>query len=152
MFSAHTKTSSFLTCRVYTYMSNHTTCAICGAGSANHSGANKITPSLWWGSCCSVFGFPCCFFYTVLCILIVFTVEPWPFVVCNFVLMFPVDSFLVHNHTNIWICILLKGDLKLVFLNHINSKLFNMSCLCDLITIFLQLDGTDVRNKTMVKP
>ena len=42
-----------------------TTGATCGAGSVYFSGALKIIPSFWWGSCCLVFSFLCCVFCTI---------------------------------------------------------------------------------------
>ena len=52
-------------------MSN-TTGATCGAGSAYPSGAPEITPSLWWGSCCLLFGFLCCVVCTIVCLFVFF--------------------------------------------------------------------------------
>ena len=52
-------------------MSN-TTGATYGAGSVYPSGPPEITPKFWWGSCCSVFSFLCCFLCTIIFLFVFF--------------------------------------------------------------------------------
>ena len=58
--------SSFM---IYHRVSNKTsmTGATSGAGNANSSGAPEFTPGFKWGSCCSIFSFPCCVLHFAVC-------------------------------------------------------------------------------------
>ena len=38
------------------------------------SGAHKFTPSVWWGSCCSIFSFLCSVLYFIVCPFVLFVV------------------------------------------------------------------------------